>query len=569
MTTEIFRSSELAVRSACDFGSDACVITFDSYSDDRSLDRPAFGQDFFASRQIDAIHFVSRENDWYQHPELPDVAATVAALVKDHRRVVAYGSSMGGYGAIRFGGMAGASVALAISPQFSIDPRTARFERRWKSDSERIDFSLERTLAAPFVGAAYIVYDPRDLDRRHVERFRRRTRVIDVALAGVGHPATGALAEAGLLTDLVLDFVADRLDVADVTHRMALARETTPQCYFVMSERAFSARARMAYAAKAAAMAPHHFGLVTHYASLLAGRGRFAEAQIAFARAAALMPDSPFLLYKLTEFHRRRGDLDSAIEAADLLVSLHSETFLPRLERLRRVRQRASARWRWPTLTIAGRHIVGDPALPVDVRVTTTPSPPPFVESWWRHETLLERRPGGPVDLMLVGDSLVEAWPDALWAPLKVFNFGVKADKTQHALWRLEQLPAGSVECRDVVILLGTNNLGAGDTAAGIAAGVAAVVAAAVRVAPRAKVHVIGTPPCGPDFGFRSDVRRKANRALARLEGFETLDVDAELTNGAAPRAYMDDGIHFSAAGYRRLTEVVRRRIECRDSSEP
>jgi hypothetical protein len=560
VATEIFRSSELAVRSVCEFGSTSCVITFDSYSDDRGLDRQGFGEEFFHHHQIDAIHFIGRENDWYQYAEMPAAAAAVAEQVGGFERVVAYGSSMGGYAAIRFGGMAGATVALAISPQFSIDPRTARFERRWKSDSDRIDFSLERTLRAPFVETAYIVYDPFDADRRHAELFRRRTRVIDVRLPNVGHPATGAIAESGLLTDLVVDVVNDRLDVAAMTRRVLEAHEGSPQHHYVMSGRACLRRNRLAHAARAAAMAPEHFGFVAHYASLLAAAGRFEEAQIAFARAAAVAPDHPVLLYKLTEFHERRGDVESAIEAAELLVVLHSETFRPKLEQLRkRQRERPGPFSNWPAVTILGKVIVGDPALPVDVRVTTTPSPPPFVDSWRRHEMLMARRPDGPIDIMLVGDSLVEYWPDELWAPFKVFNFGTKADKTQHALWRLGQLPPRSIECRHALILLGTNNLGAGDTANGIAAGVAAVVAAVLRVAPRAQVHVIATPPCGPRFEFRADVRRKANAALARLQGFRTMDVDSLLTADCASNVanYSQDSVHLTDAGYRTLTRVV------------
>jgi hypothetical protein len=563
MVTEIFRSTELAVRAVCDFGSPACVVTFDSYSDDRNLDRPGFGENFLRSRRIDAIHFVSRENDWYQYSEMPDVAAAVAELVEGYERVVAYGSSMGGYAAIRFGGMAGASVALAISPQFSIDPRCVRFERRWRHDSGRIDFTLERTLTAPFVETAYIVYDPRDLDRRHVELFRRRTRVLDVPLADVGHPATGSLAEADLLGDLVLDVVADRFDLGELARRMSLEQKTTPQFYYVMSQRAASGRARVAYAGKAAAMAPDSFGYVAHHASLLAARGRFAEAEIAFARAGGLMPDSPFLLYKLTEFHEQRGDLTSAIEAAELLVSFHSETFQPRLDRLLALQKRASAWIRWPTLTLRGKRIIGNPALPIDVRVTTTPSPPPFVESWRRHEALLSRTPTGPIDVMLVGDSLIEYWPDELWAPLSVFNFGVKADKTQHALWRLGQLSPASIDCRHAVILLGANNLGAGDTAAGIAMGVAAVVAAVVRATPKARILIIATPPCGPDSQFRRSVRQKANATLASLEGVEVMEVDAEMLGDGARRSpnYAPDGTHLSELGYRRLTDLVREKL--------
>lgn len=555
----MFRSADLVVRDARDFGSDACVITFDAYTDTRDLSRAGFGEPYFLSRRIDAVHLLTRENDWYQYPELPAVTAQVAALVRGYRRVVTYGTSMGAYAAIRFGGMAGASAALAISPQYSIDPRTARFERRWKYDSERIDFSLERTLAAPFVETAVIAYDPHDDDRRHVEMYRRRTKVVDIRLPDVGHPAIGALAEAFALDDLVQAFIDDRLDIADTVRRTLAVSATSPQTYYVKSARAFSRRARLAYAGKAAAMAPGHFGYLSHYATLLAASGRFAQAEIALARAATLVPGHPVLLYKLTEFHELRGDLDRAIEGAELLVSLHSETFRPLLERLRKARERQASRRYWPALTIRGRRIVGQRGMPIDVRVTTTPSPPPFVESWARHETLMARVPQGAVDVMLVGDSLAEFWPDALWAPRSVFNFGIRADKTQNVLWRLEQLAPDSIDCRRLVILIGANNLGAGDTASGIAAGVAAVVAAAVRVAPRAKIHVIATPPCGPDGAFRDDVRRKANRAVAALEGFETIDVDDALLGDEG--AYAEDGIHFTAEGYRRLTELIAGRL--------
>jgi len=180
----------------------------------------------------------------------------------------------------------------------------------------------------------------------------------------------------------------------------------------------------------------------------------------------------------------------------------------------------------------------------------------------------MARRPNEPIDIMLVGDSLAEYWPDELWRPLNVFNFGVKADKTQHALWRLEQLPPISVNCRHAVILLGTNNLGAGDTAAGITAGIAAVAAAVVRVAPRASIHVIGTPPCGPGFEFRGDVRTKANAAVAGLEGFATINGDDALCPGFAEPCgnYQDDQIHLSVAGYQRLMDLVRRSIERADA---
>ncbi|MCA0246944.1 MAG: hypothetical protein LCH93_10035 [Proteobacteria bacterium] len=76
---------------------------------------------------------------------------------------------MGGYGAIRLGGHVGAQVTPAISPHFSIDPAVAAFEPRWVGDSGRIDFQFERRAGHDFIAKAYVVYDPHDLDARHVE----------------------------------------------------------------------------------------------------------------------------------------------------------------------------------------------------------------------------------------------------------------------------------------------------------------------------------------------------------------------------------------------------------------
>jgi hypothetical protein len=144
-----------------------------------------------------------------------------------------------------------------------------------------------------------------------------------------------------------------------------------------------------------------------------------------------------------------------------------------------------------------------------------------------------------------------------------VFNFGVAADKTQHTLWRLEQAPPASIKARHGLVMVGTNNLAADDTARGIAAGVAAVVAAVLRVAPDACVHVVAIPPCGPAFQFNGEVRRQANGLLAEARGFETINVDDAITCGFAEYCpnYDADRIHFSDRGYRMMTDIVRRRI--------
>ena len=107
---------------------------------------------------------------------------------------------MGAYAAIRLGGLVGATTAIALSPQFSLDPRVAPFEDRWPVEARRLDYEIERRLARTgFVPSAYVFYDPSDPDARHADLFRPQLEVRDVRLPDCGHPVTGFLAEVGLL----------------------------------------------------------------------------------------------------------------------------------------------------------------------------------------------------------------------------------------------------------------------------------------------------------------------------------------------------------------------------------
>ena len=46
------------------------VVTFDSLNADLRLDRPGFGQAWLRDAGYDAVHVVSADNAWYQHPDL-------------------------------------------------------------------------------------------------------------------------------------------------------------------------------------------------------------------------------------------------------------------------------------------------------------------------------------------------------------------------------------------------------------------------------------------------------------------------------------------------------------------
>lgn len=319
MTDTLFRSGNLLVKAARRPGED-CVVTFDSFTDDPDLHRPAFGEDVFAQAGLPAIHVVNRRNSWYQEPEWREMVAAIAAATPPYRRVLAYGSSMGGYAALRFGKMIGATAALAISPQYSLHPGKADFDRRWAASLR--DNRWQPELAGPLPAdlPAIIVYDPAHaLDRRHVDLIAREMPVSRIALPFSGHPSTGYLAECSLLRPLAFGVIAGETDFAALTQAARQHRRNSAS-YFAALAGAVGRRnpeRGVAFARRALALNPTaHFTWVT-LAEQLRFAGRTEEAFAALERAVALTQDHPAILRVWSNALRDAGRFE---EAATILA---------------------------------------------------------------------------------------------------------------------------------------------------------------------------------------------------------------------------------------------------------
>lgn len=112
----------------------------------------------------------------------------------------------------------------------------------------------------------------------------------------------------------------------------------------------------------------------------------------------------------------------------------------------------------------------------------------------------LALRRGQPADLVFIGDSITEQWRWGAGHPVwdkhyagRAFDFGLGSDKTQHTLWRLENIDLPGLAPKAAVIMIGTNNVN--DTPEDIAAGIEAVVAATQRKFPGIKVVLVGILP--------------------------------------------------------------------------
>src|SRR5258708_4995920 len=113
-------------------------------------------------------------------------------------------------------------------------------------------------------------------------------------------------------------------------------------------------------------------------------------------------------------------------------------------------------------------------------------------ETWWaqRHSAVLAQVRANPnIGLLLLGDSITQNYektktPDEnfqttwqrFYGPRAALNAGFSGDRTEHVLWRLEHGEIDGIRPRAVVLLIGTNNTAAGQTAADVELGIDAVV---------------------------------------------------------------------------------------------
>jgi len=169
----------------------------------------------------------------------------------------------------------------------------------------------------------------------------------------------------------------------------------------------------------------------------------------------------------------------------------------------------------------------------------------------------------GPVDVLLVGDSITIQWGDSWkrnFPDLKAVNIGIGGEKTQNVLWRLDHGGVDGLEPKVVILMIGNNNMfftpetGIEPAAKGIK-----TCAHNLREKfPKAPLIVVKVLPAhAPGNRFYEDIK-KTNAALDPLElasdpMVQVLDLTADFTesDGTLKKSLFNpDNIHLSAEGY-------------------
>ncbi|RPJ82203.1 MAG: hypothetical protein EHM13_09295, partial [Acidobacteria bacterium] len=164
------------------------------------------------------------------------------------------------------------------------------------------------------------------------------------------------------------------------------------------------------------------------------------------------------------------------------------------------------------------------------------------------HAQLLDKARAGGIDVYFVGDSITRRWgatdyPELLANWTKNFfgwnaaNFGWGADRTENILWRLEHGELEGVNPKVIVVLAGTNNVGAkpGDDTkvAGVTRGIRAIVDVCRRKAPGSTIVLTAIFPRNDSMAVMPEITR-INEDIARFADGQLvryLDVNAKLAD--------------------------------------
>ena len=162
---------------------------------------------------------------------------------------------------------------------------------------------------------------------------------------------------------------------------------------------------------------------------------------------------------------------------------------------------------------------------------------------------------GRPADLIFIGDSITEQWRWGAGNPVwkrhfeeRALDFGLGSDKTQNALWRLENIDLTGFAPKVAVIMIGTNNNN--DTPDDIAAGIKAVLGATQKKFPGIKVVLMSILP----NARANEKMAQVNALIAPLADRKSvfyLDLAAKFTPvGDNWKGLSRDKLHLATEGY-------------------
>ena len=189
----------------------------------RANRRDAFASKFAIKNGVELFGIVPKYPCWYPVRDMDQVCAVIAAHAGPP--TLAYGSSMGGYGALRFGKQAGCAAVLAFSPQAHIDPQvTGRADPRYARFHDAAIHAGMAIRPEHLPAHSFVIHDPKsDFDAFQVGLLPPY-HITSFAVPHLGHRSVSSIAASDAATAAFQRTLAG--DVAGFRKLLAKGKKT-------------------------------------------------------------------------------------------------------------------------------------------------------------------------------------------------------------------------------------------------------------------------------------------------------------------------------------------------------
>jgi len=303
-------------------GDSPLLVCFSPWSERPSLDAEGFAEGFCKKYNYSALFIVPAKNDWYQSDGSWAAVKFASNVSRKCRKVIAYGSSMGGFGALNYASQLSATVAIAVIPQFSIDGSRVGFEKRWRQEASQIRFVRDHVGASSTKGCdAFAIFDPFfEPDRLHAELIEQSGAARLVRLPFIGHSGPGGV----VLRDALSAAISGGDVEATLRNRYRSTKKTTAYYYLQMARlpKKLASADRLRLLRKAAELAPRDGKIDVATAQELMSDGDWQAALEYISEAVSRRPSLSLLWSYLASVHGRLKRYQEALEAADKALHL-------------------------------------------------------------------------------------------------------------------------------------------------------------------------------------------------------------------------------------------------------
>lgn len=286
-------------------------------------------------RELPGVGFLRREGhsvlavktlkrDWYRGRPLLDFMGRLAqqGFFAAFERVVFYGSSMGGYGALAFSCLAPRALVLSYSPQTTLDPALVPWDTRYPVGSAA-DWSgpfADGAVCAASAARVVVVYDPFERsDTRQVARLARHN-LLALKLPFAGHATQPALQQMGQLKVVLPSLLASTLQ-AEGFALAARRRRQLVEYWVAFARRARRLSVQQACLARAEAIDPATLPALALRAEVTLAAGDPAAAEAAARQGLALKPGARRLTETLIRALQAQGLAEAALAAAQAALA--------------------------------------------------------------------------------------------------------------------------------------------------------------------------------------------------------------------------------------------------------